>query len=239
MTAIAVVVGWLWWFDADRLLARDKPQLEALRARYCQVLAREETNAPLDPATPAPTAAIVKLGYYSLVYDNISRDNPGGNMDAVDVTELTWMCKGRPDAREYGKVETSILADLLDRGAGSKRNEYAGVKHALHALPALEYLLVLRLQKFEVSVAAGAGTMLPGRYAGKVTLYRLADATPLSSIAIDQDAPGFAMVYTRRNAFGESSASDVASALSAETSIAFEDAIVREFSRKGVDIKIR
>jgi hypothetical protein len=82
--------------------------------------------------------------------------------------------------------------------------------------------------------------MVAGKYAGRASLYRVEDALYLDGVDIGENAPGVATVYGRRSAVGGGMiADDVNASLAASTSLAFQDAVVRAFEKRGIAITIR
>jgi hypothetical protein len=231
------VYGVLSYFSNERLLRNDRAALDAIRARYCKVLEQDEAGGA-KRASLGPDEHATIVGWYSLDMDSISRDEPDGNMDKIERSELESICNSSSELSR-GRVLHPLFAELVEPNQKIRdRYEYKGVKRALAAIRRVKYLLFMRLTRFDESVSTGYGTMNPGRYAGKVSLYRLEDAALLGSVDIDANAPSSAVVFKWQNVSEYQGKRDVDLGLSAATSGAMQDSIEGAFSAKGITVKV-
>ncbi len=235
---LAVAVGvTLWWRDPNRAIAQARPQLEGLRAQYCQVYEKEAARAPAVVHAPAGAEAVRGLGYYFLDMKVWEHDeHPDENMDTTELTELEALCKG--SGGKAGREFNSQLVKLLAPNAGDGAR-LDTMRKLLAAMGRVKYLFVARVRSFSASVAVGEQGLAPGHYAGSAAVYRLSDASLVAGVDVDQNAPGFATVYGRRTVSGGVSASETAASLAADTSLAFQGAFESAFGEQGLALKVR
>lgn len=236
VVASAVAVT-LWWRDPNRAIAQARPLLDGLRAQYCQVYEKEAARTPAVVHAPAGAEAVRGVGYYFLDMKVWEHDeHPDENMDRTELTELETLCKGGG-----GKASTkfdSQLVKLLAPNAGDGAR-LDTMRKLLAAMGRVKYLFVARVRSFSASLAVGANGLAPGHYAGSAAVYRLSDASLVAAADVDQNAPGFAMVYGRQSAYGGVVESDTAASLAADTSLAFQEAFEHAFGAQGLALKMR
>lgn len=245
---VAVIAGLAIssYLDPERALEASRPRTEPIRAQYCKILeaenARSQLAAAPKDATPeeAPKVslpdAIRPLGFFAPDYDSISRENPRGNADTIELGELAWLCGDRK-GRYVPDLLYSNFVKLYETEA-VKTYQRKGVQRLVAAVANLKYVVVARKKSFQPSVMNGQRTMQPGHYAAQVMLYRLADATLVTEVTIDENAPGYASVFVRQDRFGNGNSADLSAGLDANTRIAFEETAQRHFQERGVDLEL-
>jgi hypothetical protein len=228
-------LGARWFFDAERLIANDRPMLETAKKRYCAIL--DDVKRGTSKSETPPGETVQHLGTFMWGSTEYSRFDPAGNMDAIDTTELEWLCKG-PGGRVTSEPIHSVLGDLYETNGRLRGGyQYGATKQALAALRRVKYLVVVDLQQYVQSLATGSDTMNAGSYKAKVFLYRTADGRHIDSFPIDASAPGMAFLSGTRTATGVVTKNED-SQLAAQTAIAFEDTIARSFATRGISVKM-
>ena len=226
-------IGFSRYRDPDRLVAKERPWFEATKTKLC-ALAEKEKRTEDPPPTP-PGKPVKSLGWFSLTMDAISHPNADGNLDDIETSELEALCRGeQSSSRSFHSLFTEVFEPNKRVTSG---RELAAVRRALTTLKQLEFMLVVRVDTFVPSTSTGPGTMSPGRYKARATLYRIADAAIVDTVVVDERAPGFASVLTLRSANGADLV-DTDSSLAASTSTALQEAVVREFAKRGIEFKI-
>lgn len=226
----------IWYFDGARVMRAEKPAIDETLAAYCRVLATHDQRATGEIAAPSsPGEHVGRVGWYAPDADRLSHDAPGGNADDIERAELAWLCGGRSGVRPQSRVFHGLLPQLVDEERFD-RYELAGARRLLAASRRVKYVVVLDLERWVASRAAGPGAMDPGSYAGTASLYRLSDAAYFGSVKLDAKAPGFATVFTLRRADGAPSNADINAGLGADQAIAAEKAIAQAFQDSGVDL---
>ncbi len=247
LLAIGALVA-SWYFDAERVIAAERPHTDPIKAQYCKILDAE--NARPSPPNPAPGAsdaaraapkvtvpdAIRLLGFFAPDYDKISSENPRGNADAIELGEIAWLCGDRR-GHYVPDLLFSNFTKLYDNDA-VKSFQRKGAQRLTKAVTRLTYVVVARKKRFERSVVNGDNMMQPGHYTAQVMLYRLADAALMAEVTVDEDAPGIATVYVHQNRFGSGSPDEIAAGLDGSTRLAFEATVQRLFKERGVDVAL-
>ncbi len=244
LLAVAALVA-TSYFDAERVIAAERPRTDPIKAQYCKILdaenARPEQSAPPGTSAVAPTKvtvpdAIRLLGFFAPDYDNISRENPRGNADAIELGEIAWLCGDR-SGHFAPDLLFSNFTKLYD-GDAVKRYQRKGAQRLATAVTRLAYVVVARKKKFVRSAVNGENTLQPGHYTAQVMLYRLADAALMAEVTVDEDAPGIAALYLHQNRFGSGSPDEISAGLDGSTRLAFEATVQRLFKERGVDLAL-
>lgn len=224
--AVAIVLSIV--YDAERLIAKEMPAIDAMKARYCKVLEAEKKAGPGARASTPPGERLQAPGFVFMDSSRYSRMHLDANTDLIEMSELESLCAGK---WKGASSVTSLIGKFYEPNARVRSNyEHRATKDAIRIQKQLKYLLVVMTDQFTASSAVGDQGLAAGRYKARAVVYRLDGAAYLDGIGIEGSGPSFA--YVERNGREDDQ-------LAAQSSIAFEDSIVRAFKDRGIDLVIR